>query len=63
LEETPRVPDGSPLKEGEVIQRRKNGECEEEILPVGGKSEEAADLKKYLKCFGTYVLPPCWSNS
>jgi len=27
----------------------KNGECEEDILPVGGKSEEAADLKNYLK--------------
>jgi hypothetical protein len=26
-------------------------------------SEEATDLKKYLKCFGAYVLPPCWSNS
>jgi hypothetical protein len=27
----------------------KNGECEEDILPVGGKSEEVADLKKYHK--------------
>ncbi len=26
-------------------------------------SEEATDLKEYLKCFGAYVLPPCWSNS
>jgi hypothetical protein len=26
-------------------------------------SEEATDLKKYLKCFGAYVLPPFWSNS
>ena len=27
----------------------KNGECEEDILPIGGKPEEAADLKKHLK--------------
>jgi len=27
----------------------KKGECEEEGLPVTDKSEEAADLKKYLK--------------
>jgi hypothetical protein len=27
----------------------KSGECEKDILPVGGKSEEVADLKKYLK--------------
>jgi len=27
----------------------KSGEWEEDISPVGGKSEEAADLKKYLK--------------
>ena len=27
----------------------KGGECEEDILPVGGKSEEVADLKKYQK--------------
>jgi len=27
----------------------KSGECEEEILPVGGNSEEAEDLKKCLK--------------
>ena len=27
----------------------KSGECGEDILQAGGKSEEAADLKKYLK--------------
>jgi hypothetical protein len=27
----------------------KSGECEEDILPFGGKSEKMADLKKYLK--------------
>jgi hypothetical protein len=27
----------------------KSGECGEDILPVGGNSEEVADLKKYLK--------------
>jgi hypothetical protein len=30
-------------------QRRKSGEREEDILPIGGKSEEEADLKNYLK--------------
>ena len=29
----------------------KSGGWEEDILPVGGKSKEAADLKKYLKVF------------
>jgi len=33
----------------------KSGKYEEDILPVGCKSEEAADLKKYLKYFSTYV--------
>jgi uncharacterized protein YdaT len=27
----------------------KSGECEKDNLPVGGKSEEAVDLKKYFK--------------
>jgi hypothetical protein len=27
----------------------KDGECKENILSAGGKSEEASDLKKYLK--------------
>ena len=31
------------------MRKRKDGECEEDIRPVGGKSEEAADLKKYIK--------------
>jgi hypothetical protein len=35
----------------------KRGGCEESILPVGGKSEEAADLKKYLKML--LNLHPC----
>jgi hypothetical protein len=29
----------------------KSGECEEGIFPVGGRSEEGSDLKKYLKIF------------
>jgi hypothetical protein len=29
--------------------REKSGEYEEAILPTGGKSEEVADLKNYLK--------------
>jgi hypothetical protein len=41
----------------------KSGECEEDILPVGGKSEEAADLKKYLKMPQNSRPVPCWSNS
>jgi len=28
---------------------KKNGECKEDILAIGGKSEEATDLKKYLE--------------
>jgi hypothetical protein len=35
----------------------KSGKCEEDIFPVGGKSKEAADLKKYIKCFRTFVRP------
>jgi len=31
------------------LRKEKGGGCEEDILPVGGKSEEASDLKKYLK--------------
>jgi hypothetical protein len=31
----------------------KSGECEEEGLPVTDKSEEAVDLKKYLKMLQT----------
>jgi hypothetical protein len=30
-------------------REEKSGECEEDILPVGSKSEEAPDVKKYLK--------------
>ena len=29
----------------------KGGECEEDILPIGGKPEEVTDLKKYHKMF------------
>jgi hypothetical protein len=27
----------------------KSGECEEDFFPVGGKSEEVADMKKFLR--------------
>ena len=38
---------------GDVVggTEEKYGECEEEGLPVTDKSEEASDLKKYLKMF------------
>ena len=35
----------------------KYGECEEEGLPVTDKSEEAADLKKYLKMLQNSPYP------
>jgi len=43
---------GEGIEESELrsgMRKRKDGECEEDIRPVGGKSEEAADLKKYIK--------------
>jgi hypothetical protein len=36
---------------GAEHEGEKGGECEEDILPVGGKSEEVEDLKKYHKMF------------
>jgi hypothetical protein len=29
--------------------KEKSGKCEEDISPVGGKSEEATDLNEFLK--------------
>jgi hypothetical protein len=39
------------IRIGVVVGKKeeKSSECEEDIMPVGGKSEEPADLKKYLK--------------
>jgi hypothetical protein len=34
-----------------VDGEEKSGECGKDILQAGGKSEEAAGLKKYLKMF------------
>jgi hypothetical protein len=45
---------------GVVVGKKgeKSSECEENILSVGGKPEEAGNLKKYLKSFRTYFPPP-----
>jgi len=45
---------------GDVVgeTEEKYGECEEEGLPVTDKSEEAADLKKYIGSLQIFAPPP-----